>query len=207
MRPKKEKLTVDQYLVPADSAIAEIKVRGSKFIASIAPAASKEAAEKIYDRLKKQYYDATHNCLAYRISADTFRYSDDGEPNGTAGPPILKAIDGHGLLEIICVVTRYFGGTKLGSGGLARAYSGAAEIAVSQLQLKIKTRVEMCKMNFNYELENMVRKLIHEFKGKLIDSGYGADVTFSVAIPKSKVDAFSEKAIEVSNANIKFIGS
>ncbi|MEJ2053208.1 MAG: YigZ family protein, partial [Calditrichaceae bacterium] len=104
----------DIYLVPASTTNTEIKVKGSKFISAVFPVSSKEEAETVYADIKKKYYDATHNCFAYRINANNFRYSDDGEPNGTAGKPILQIIDNKGMNEILCVVTRYFGGTKLG---------------------------------------------------------------------------------------------
>ena len=104
----------------------ELKVKGSKFIASIIHSDNKFIAEKKYQEFKQKYYDASHNCYAYRISENDFRYSDDGEPSGTAGLPIFKVLENNEIFEALLVVTRYFGGTKLGTGGLARAYSDAA---------------------------------------------------------------------------------
>ena len=195
-------LTADEYLIPASETTAEIKVKGSKFIATVMPVCSKDRAESVYNQLKKKYYNATHNCFAYRIDADTFRYSDDGEPSGTAGKPILQSIDARNIFEVLCIVTRYFGGTKLGTGGLIRSYSEVASKALSQLKIKIKVKTEKCRLIFNYEMENTVRKLINEFKGKIIDSNYSDHISMFVALPESKCSAFKKKMIDLSNSTV-----
>ena len=104
------------------------KIKGSRFIATVAPAGSRAAAEAIVEALRDCHPGARHTCFAYRLGAagDVFRYADDGEPSGTAGRPILRQIEGRGLTAMVVVVTRYFGGTKLGAGGLLRAYAAAA---------------------------------------------------------------------------------
>ena len=193
----------DEYFTPDSEAKAELKVKGSKFIARIIPISSKEDSEKKYAEIKKRYYDATHNCFAYRLNANIFRYSDNGEPSGTAGKPIFQIIESAGLNEVLCVVTRYFGGTKLGTGGLIRAYSEAAKLAVSNTKIKIKVYTKSLSLHFNYELENLVRKTINEFKGIIADSDYSDHIIMNVDIPRSKQEIFKTKLTELSNSTIK----
>jgi uncharacterized YigZ family protein len=192
----------DIYLVPASTTNTEIKVKGSKFISAVFPVSSKEEAETVYADIKKKYYDATHNCFAYRINANNFRYSDDGEPNGTAGKPILQIIDNKGMNEILCVVTRYFGGTKLGVGGLMRAYSDSAKLAIDQVEIKKKIRSRRIKISLNYDLENSVRKLLNTYNGKLEESNYSEHINMNILIPESKAAAFEREIIEMSSNSI-----
>ena len=192
----------DKYLVPANEASAKITVKGSKFISHIFPVESKEQAEQVYASLQKKYYDATHNCFAYRIDENTFRYSDDGEPSGTAGRPILQVLDGAELFEVLCVVTRYFGGTKLGTGGLIRAYSDAAKEALKNLKIKEKIRTEVLNLKSAYGLENLIFHLLDQMSGKLVDSVYGDDIRLTVEIPRSNVDPFLKQLTDQSGGKI-----
>ena len=196
-------LNTDIYYIPASAIEAEIKVKGSKFIAGLIPVKSKEEAEQVYLDIKKKYYDATHNCFGYRIDANIFRYSDDGEPNGTAGKPILQMIDGRELLETLCVVTRYFGGTKLGTGGLIRAYSDAAKEALDKINVLKKVRSKKIKLMLNYDLENGVRNLLNLYQGKLDSSDYSDHIEMELLIPESKANRFRDEIIELSNNTIK----
>ena len=198
-----ETMDNDIYFVPASTTKAEIKVKGSKFIAGIFPIKSKNEAEAVYKDIKKKYYDATHNCFAYRIDSNIYRYSDDGEPNGTAGKPILQMIDNKELCEALCVVTRYFGGTKLGTGGLIRAYSDAAKEALDKTKISKKIRRRQLFLTFSYDLENSIRKLLSAFNGKLEESLYSEQIKMNVKIPESKVDLFKKEIIDISNNTIK----
>jgi uncharacterized YigZ family protein len=184
---------------------ADSKIKGSKFIATIIPVRSKEESEKKYAELKKKFYDAAHNCFAYRINNDLYRYSDDGEPSGTAGKPIFKALDTAGLSEVLCVVTRYFGGTKLGTGGLARAYGDVTRLALERVKRERKILTYALTLNFSYELENLVRKLLNEFAGRISDSDYNARIEMQVEIPRSRQEQFKVKLIELSNSTIKIV--
>jgi len=201
---KKPALTEDEYLVPAAQAQAEIKVKGSRFVARIVPALSKEAAEEIYKEIKKKYYNATHNCFAYLINKDAFRYSDDGEPSGTAGKPILQVLESVPLYESLCVVTRYFGGTKLGTGGLIRAYGQAAAQALQVCKLKTKVRAAEYRLNLPYELEPSLRRLLGRFRGEICDSEYSGLVEMRVLIPQSRAPAFEKQVGELGNRLITF---
>lgn len=193
----------DVYYIPALPFEAEIKIKGSKFIAGIIPVRSKDEAEQVYFDIKKKYYDATHNCFAYRIDSNIFRYSDDGEPNGTAGKPILQMIDNKGLSEVLCVVTRYFGGTKLGRGGLIRAYSDSAREALGRVKILKKVRSKKVKLIFDYDLENRIRSLLNTYQGKLENSDYTDYIMMNVLIAESKINTFTSDLVELSNNTIK----
>jgi len=125
--------TTDEFRTIEREARSEMKVQGSRFLARALPAVSREAAEAGLQFLRREYHDASHWCFAWRVgtTGTDFRFSDDGEPSGTAGKPILNAIDHHGLTNVLVVVTRYFGGTKLGTGGLTRAYADTAAGALA----------------------------------------------------------------------------
>ena len=198
-----DKNRIDEFLVPASESVFEIKVKGSKFIASIVPARTKTQAENIYLKLKKKYYNATHNCFAYRIDALEFRYSDDGEPSGTAGKPIYQVLEGKGLHQVLCVVTRYYGGTKLGTGGLIRAYSNAANEALSLLPLKTLVRTIQLELRFSYDFENLIRKLLSDFRGSIQQSDYSDKIKMLVAVPASKTNSFMDVLTEKTNSMIK----
>jgi uncharacterized YigZ family protein len=200
-------LETDQYLVPAKKIQSEIKVKGSRFICSVIPCLNREDAEREYTKLKKKYYDATHNCFAWRIDDLSWRFSDDGEPSGTAGKPILQSVDGYQLKEVLCVVTRYFGGTKLGTGGLIRAYGDAASEALAKVKPKIKTVRAEVEITFAYALENLVRKILSEFSGKLTESVYDDSVKMKLALPQSLLKDFCTKLSELSNSQVNIIKS
>lgn len=192
----------DAYLVPAAKTEREIKVKGSRFIATIDHVAHRDDAEQYYSQVKKQYYNATHNCMAYRIDGDEYRFLDDGEPSGTAGKPILQALDAYQLLEVICVVTRYFGGTKLGTGGLIRAYGEATREALKQLKTRTCVKRSFFMLEYGYELENTVRRMLDEFGGIITDSIYTDHVNLNVGIPRSRGQNFREQLFEAAQSQI-----
>lgn len=202
---KEQDSTRDEYPVVKEGAVVEIKVKGSRFIARVLPVADRQNAEKRYEEIRKQFYKATHNCMAYRIDQNIFRYSDDGEPSGTAGQPILQAIDGAGVLETLCVVTRYFGGTKLGTGGLIRAYGEAARLALERSVIVKKTRRRQLRIQFKYELETPIRRLIERFHARLDESVYGEEITMDVSVPKSLHERFVAALTETTNSQAKVI--
>lgn len=198
-------LNPDDFLVPGGLFESEIKVKGSRFIANIIPITSKEDAEIKYSAICKKYFDATHNCFAWRVDDQLWRYSDDGEPSGTAGKPILNAIDGGQLKQILCIVTRYFGGTKLGTGGLIRAYGEAAAQALEQVPVKIKTYLVKITVEYEYSMENIIRRTLQEFEGKILESNYNESVKMILALPVSKKEAFINQLNELTNSACTFI--
>jgi len=169
---------------------AEIKVKGSKFIANVIHSANKAIAEKQYQQFKQKYHDATHNCYAYRVSENNFRYSDDGEPSGTAGLPIFKVLEKNDIFETLLVVTRYYGGTKLGTGGLARAYSDAALECINSSKKILKTRYITINVQTTYNRYNELLRLVSKFNGKFKQSDYQDKIDLTLQVPKSKFNLF-----------------
>lgn len=172
---------------------SELKVKGSKFIASILHSPNKTIAEKKYQQFKQQYHDATHNCYAYRLSENDFRYSDDGEPSGTAGLPILKVLENNEIFEALLVVTRYYGGTKLGTGGLARAYSDAALMCINYSKKILKVKYVTINLQTTYNRYNELLRLVSNFNGKFKHSEYQDNVDLTLQIPKSKFSLFQKE--------------
>ncbi len=185
---------IDKYYTIAKPLRAEIKIKGSKFIASAASVNTKEDAIQFLNTIRAEFFDATHNCFAYRIGYDgmEFRAADDGEPNGSAGKPILFSIKKFDLSDIIVVVTRYFGGTKLGVGGLARAYSEATEAVLSICEKKVINRTTSVKVFCTYEDISMVKRLVDEFAVTFTEN-YADAIDFVVEVHLSKVETFVQK--------------
>ena len=186
-----DKNNPDTYITIGEKTYsAEIKVKGSKFIATAMHVINKTHADNQYQELKQKYYDATHNCFAYRISENEFRYSDDGEPSGTAGIPIFKVLENKEIFETLMVVTRYYGGTKLGTGGLARAYSDAAIECLNKSKKVQKTKYITINLQTTYDRYNELLRLVSKFNGKFKQSDYQDKIDLTLQIPKSKFNLF-----------------
>jgi len=188
--------TNDFYLTIQQRERASIKVRGSEFIATAIPVTSKEQAQKELEGLRSEFWDATHNCFAYRIGKGglEFRTSDDGEPSGSAGKPILFVLNKYDVSDILMVVTRYYGGTKLGIGGLARAYSEAAGMVLeSCVKIPIYSSKDIRIMCI-YEDIAIIRRIIEAYAINS-DSEYRDAVEFIARIPESQCDAFIQEVI------------
>lgn len=182
---------MDVYYTIEEALRAEIKVKGSRFIASASPVADKEAAMVYLRQIRNEFHDATHNCYAYTFGAEglEFRYSDDGEPNGTAGKPILFEIKKYNFSDVICVVTRFFGGTKLGVGGLARAYAESAEEALKIANPKPVYRTITIKVYCTYEDISVIKKLLGE-NAVSYKEEYRDAIEIEAMVPLSRADSF-----------------
>ncbi|MDA8017713.1 MAG: YigZ family protein [Thermoanaerobaculia bacterium] len=182
------------------------KIKGSRFLATASPVSSISAAEAFLVELKDEYRDATHNCWAYRLESepDSLRYSDDGEPSGTAGQPILREIVGRSLLDVALVVTRYYGGTKLGTGGLMRAYSAAAAVALAEAPVVERRIAEVLRIRFEYGFTGSVQSVLaaHGLKPERAD--YGADVAFDLEVPTEDVEAVRRQLVDATTGSIVF---
>ena len=192
--------TNDFYLTIQQRERASIKVRGSEFIATAIPVASKEQALKELEGLRSEFWDATHNCFAYRIGKGglEFRTSDDGEPSGSAGKPILFVLHKYDVSDILMVITRYYGGTKLGVGGLARAYSDSSS-AVLELCVKIPVySTKDIKVLCMYEDVDIVRRIIDSYAINS-DSEYRDAVEFIARIPESQCEIFMNEIISATS--------
>lgn len=171
----------------------EIKVKRSRFIARATPVESRKAAEAFVASIRKQHHDATHNCFAYRIKQDNndvTRFYDDGEPSGTAGKPILQAILGRELTGVVVVVTRYFGGIKLGTGGLIRAYGDAAAETLDRAPIRTVVRTDRILVEYAYEWSNAVHKTLEQTEARVKSSEYGTTVKQEIWVRKDQTDLF-----------------
>ena len=179
------------------------KTKGSRFIASIAPVGSAEEAMAFVEARREEFRDATHNCFAWRMEdRDGFRSSDDGEPSGTAGRPILREIEARGLIGVVAVVTRYFGGTKLGTGGLIRAYGGAAAEALDRAAIVESVVVRRIRLRYGYDLSGSVQGTLASFGLEPESSTYTEDVRSEVAVPVEEVERFVEALGEATAGRI-----
>ena len=195
----------DEYLTILGERTAEIKVKGSKFIGTIRPVATEHDALEFINLISKKYYDATHSCYAYLIGhhpSIIARYSDAGEPAGTAGSPILNVIKGKGLTNVAVVITRYFGGTKLGKGGLARAYSECTQKVIDQCIIAKKYIYERVQVEFDYALTGPIMRVISSFQAKIDESKHGQATQLILFIRKSRVEPVKLKLIEVTSGKI-----
>lgn len=172
----------------------EIKIKGSRFIAEAMPVSTEVDAVSEIEQIKKREFSATHHCTAFRVEPDgsIFRYNDDGEPGGTAGLPILRQIDARGLTNTLVVVTRYFGGTKLGTGGLIRAYGDAASEALDAARIDEHVIRVPVVVSFEYGDTSPAMHTVGLFDAEIEDMQYSEKTTLRLAVRRSEVGAFSE---------------
>ncbi len=180
------------------------KIKGSRFIASVAIAASAESATAFVAAVGEEVRDATHNCFAWRLGVeDAFRYSDDGEPSGTAGRPILQQIDGRRLTGVAVVVSRWFGGTKLGTGGLLRAYSAAAAAVLDRAGVVEVPVVAVLRLAYGYGETGAVQGVLASFDLAAGRSEYGAAVEAELAVPVERVEEVRRALGEATGGRIE----
>ena len=191
----------DAYLTLRSDTYTELKVKGSRFIGRAIPVNDRDQAEKQIRQISQKYHDATHNCFAYQIGTGDAvynRFNDDGEPSGTAGKPILEAIQGRRLTCVLCVVTRYFGGTKLGTGGLARAYSDCAVLALDGAEIVKHFLTTPLQITFPYDMTGTVMHLISDYHVKIVHKEYGPKTNLTLHVRRSQADAFEKDIINAT---------
>lgn len=197
------------YDVPAQSVTHQEEVKRSVFIAYIAHTPCLKSAKAFVNQIKEKHPDASHNCWAHiaGLPNDSQRYgfSDDGEPSGAAGRPIFNALQGSGLGEVTIVITRYFGGTKLGVGGMARAYGGTAGAALQLVERKSKAVELKISANVSYELVNHVQLLVSEFNATVLNADYAEQVAMDIMIDNRFCDEFIARVFDMSSGEVKFI--
>lgn len=181
------------------------KIRGSRFIAAVAPITERSAADAVVAGRRAAEPQATHHCFAYRLgrSENDFRFADDGEPSGTAGRPILKEIDGRGLTDVIAVVSRYFGGTKLGSGGLVRAYAAAAAAALDAAEIVERRVTTLLDVGFAYTHLGAVQGVLAAYDLEPIAADYGAGVRLQLAVPVEDVAVVRKALVDATAGRIE----
>ncbi|WP_247730796.1 IMPACT family protein [Halovivax limisalsi] len=188
----------DAYATVADAATASFEVQGSEFLGHVRPVESVEAAEAFVDRVRENYADATHNVPAYRVRTDPDgeflrEYSsDDGEPSGSAGKPALSVLEGQDLENVAVVITRYYGGTNLGVGGLVRAYSRAVKDAVEAAGVAEREPHERVAIDVAYDDSGTVRSIL-ESEGHEFEASYDEAVAFEVSVPVAAAEALRDR--------------
>ena len=201
----------DEYLTIKNPTQSKLKIKGSIFIAfALSVGSEKEAREQI-KKISQKFFDATHHCFAYKLKIDQspakseIKYSDAGEPRGTAGSPILSAIESENLSNVLVVVTRYFGGTKLGTGGLSRAYRLSAQAVLRDCE-KIRKFVT-AKLSFQFHISQVskMHQVLSRFDCRILEESFGDNVTMKVEVRKGNLEKLKRMLLESTNGQIKFI--
>ena len=181
----------------------EFVEKKSRFIGYIAPVETEDEAIAFINEIRTKHRDATHNVYAYSLRAGQIkRASDDGEPSGTGGVPMLNVLNGNGLVDVCCVVTRYFGGTLLGVGGLVRAYTEGAKIAVAAGGIKTMAESADVMLSCDYNLYGKIEHFINEHKILVVENDFGADVTLVVRLRTEDVAGFEHDITELTSARV-----
>ncbi|MDD2921692.1 MAG: YigZ family protein [Anaerolineales bacterium] len=194
------------YLIPLSEIRREITVANSRFIATLAPALSIDEARAFMARIRKEFADATHNVPVYIIGGGntvTEYFSDDGEPSGTAGKPALAVLRGSGLGDAVLVVTRYFGGTLLGTGGLVKAYTESAQVVVKEVGRGRRVLAHAVMLAIPYNLLERARLLAARLGAEILGEDFAADITMTLQIPVDAFDAFQNEVRELSAGKIR----
>ena len=194
---------MDEYLIPTQFGEDEFYEKKSRFIGRVWPVETEEEALEKIQQMKKQHYDATHNCWAYIIKDGAVRFSDDGEPGGTAGMPMLQVLQREGLYNIVCVVTRYFGGILLGAGGLVRAYTKGAKIAVDAAGKSRKRVWTVLYVPVPYTFYERVKLLVAECEGIIRQTDFGAEVELELLFPEANAQPFLEKLTDMTSGTVE----
>lgn len=194
---------MSEYFIPADSGESSYVEKRSEFLGHVRMVETEEEAKAFVSEMKKKYYDARHNCWCYIIKDGAVRYSDDGEPQGTAGIPMLEVFKREGIENVVCVVTRYFGGVLLGTGGLLRAYTKSAKDALDAAGVAVVRRWVKMDLPCTYSLAERLKLECAAFGGVVQDTEYGTGVTVKALIPEEKADEFSLRISDVSAGTCK----
>ena len=193
---------MSEFYIPTSAGEAEFTEKRSRFLGHVRHVENEEDAKAFIAEMKKKYYDARHNCWCYIIRGGAERYSDDGEPQGTAGQPMLKVLEREEVTNVCCVVTRYFGGILLGAGGLTRAYSKGAKDALAASGIAVMGAWARVKVPCTYPLLQRVKLEIEGVNGVVDDVQYGADVVLAVSLPAEQTEGLQHRLTELSAGGI-----
>lgn len=193
---------MQDYDTISEAAETEFTEKRSRFICAIAPVTTPEQAAEFVAKRREQHYDARHTVFAYLLRDGVCRYSDDGEPQGTGGQPALEVLKRSGLVDVCVAITRYFGGILLGAGGLTRAYSGGAALAVSAAQ-----RVTMCvctdiRIRMDYAQYGIISRLLPEHSAEVLESDFGEAVTITARLRQKDLQPFEKALTEATSATV-----
>ena len=197
---------MDCYKTVKKEESVEYTVKKSKFIGHIKNVKSQQEAQSYIAEISKKYWDATHNVYAYIIRDDRLKkFSDDGEPSGTAGKPILEVLEKNELTDVVIIVTRYFGGTLLGAGGLVRAYSHSASLAVNSGEIITNALCSRMAVNCDYNFYGKISSLISDNGGTIENTLYEDNVKIIFTLPCHLLDSFNSKLTEASNGKFSAV--
>ncbi len=199
-------MTKFSYLTVAHATEGLYKEKGSRFLSFCFPVTNQEDIKANLEKLRKKYYDARHHCYAWMLGAELaeYRANDDGEPNHSAGDPILGQIKSKGLTNVLIVVVRYFGGTKLGVGGLINAYRTAAEDALSKVEVIKKDLTEPVTIYYNYDQTADILRLVKEFDLPILSQDFGAQCTLCTEVKSAVRLRFSERVQLLHDTGMNF---
>ena len=193
------------YKVVKAPATGEIVEKKSRFIANVIPVSSTQEAEAEIARVSKEYWDARHNCYAFVIGekSEITRCSDNGEPSGTAGKPILEVITGAGITNVLIIVTRYFSGVLLGTGGLVRAYTQAAQAGLADAEIALMQKAVVINLKFGYDMINTVQYYLRQENIHVDKETYEANVETDIIVPTTDSDKVINDLTQKTNAKIE----
>lgn len=194
---------MEEYLVPTGYGEDEFVEKKSRFIGRVWPVETEEEALARIAEMKKQHYDATHNCWAYVLRSGAMRFSDDGEPGGTAGNPMMMVLQKENLYNVCCVVTRYFGGTLLGAGGLVRAYTKGAKLAVDAAGKSMKRVWSVLYIPCPYTFYERVKLEVEAFEGVIRDTQFAAEVELEILVAQPKAQDFLDKILDMTSGTVE----
>ena len=191
------------YRVPFENGESEFTEKRSRFISHIWRVETEAEARAHIEEMKKRYYDARHNCWCYLLKNGVLRYSDDGEPQGTAGQPMLEVFNREGVTDVVCVVTRYFGGVLLGAGPLLRAYQTTAKETLNAAGVSVVRRWVELTIPCGYNLLGKLTQEIPLWDGIVADTEYGADVTIKALLPEGKEGEFAKRVLDLTSGTVQ----
>ncbi len=194
---------MQEYLVPTQYGEDEFVEKKSRFIGRVWPVETEEEALAKIQEMKKQHYDATHNCWAYVIKDGPMRFSDDGEPGGTAGNPMMQVLQRENIYNVVCVVTRYFGGILLGAGGLVRAYTKGAKIAVDAAGKSMKRVWTVLYVPCPYTYFERAKLEIEAFGGILRKAEFGAEVELEILLAEAQTQPFLDRLTDMTAGTVE----
>lgn len=194
---------MDEYLVPSGFGEDEFTEKKSRFIGRVWPVDTEEEALAHIADMKKQHHDATHNCWAYVIKDGAVRFSDDGEPGGTAGMPMVQVLQKEEIYNVVCVVTRYFGGILLGAGGLVRAYTKGAKIALDAAGRSMKRVWSVLYVPCPYSFYERMKLEVEAFGGIIRDTQFGAEVELEILVAQPEAKAFLDRIVDMTSGTVE----
>lgn len=191
------------FKVPYREAEIEYVEKKSRFIGHIYKIETAEQASEILAAVRKKYWDASHNVYAYVLQNGVMRFSDDGEPQGTSGMPTLEVLKKEEVFDVLCVITRYFGGTLLGAGGLVRAYSHTCKLALDEAGLAMMQPFAKTELDCPYPLLEQVRRTFTQFEAEESLADFGASVRLTVFLPKERLEAFEAHLVDLTGGKLR----